>query len=58
MAIALGISTAHPRGESATRSGALAALLLLAGARLPAQSRLASTPRNSTCGHVQLRFLG
>jgi hypothetical protein len=40
MAIALGISTAHPMGESATRPcvllrSALVVLILLAGARLP-----------------------
>jgi hypothetical protein len=45
MAIVLGISTAHPLGESATcpralPRSALAALLLLAGARLPRRRAL------------------
>ena len=50
-------------GENATRpieppSGALAALLFLAGIEPASSSRLASTPDDGPLGRVQLPFLG
>ncbi|HET9645684.1 MAG TPA: hypothetical protein VFP68_20535, partial [Burkholderiaceae bacterium] len=45
----------HPSGPP---SGALAALLLLAGIEPASSSRLASTPDAGPLGRVQLPFLG
>ncbi len=43
---------------AALRSGALAALFVVAGGQPAASSRLARAPLPSTSGHVQLPFLG
>ena len=53
----------HHSGELATHPiephfGTLAALLLLAGKKPAAASRLASAPNCTPLGRVQLRFLG
>ncbi|MDR2153726.1 MAG: hypothetical protein LBE78_01670 [Burkholderiaceae bacterium] len=49
----------HPiRPPKLGASGALAALLVLAGGKPAASSRLASPPDDDLLGRVQLRFLG